>query len=95
VQIKLAVATLVLFAGEAFGALPIHNPWFDILITYVLFKIMVSGMPEPTEKSSDGYVWAYRSMHMLALIPTRYFANKSFWHIFEDEDRASPDGGGE
>lgn len=75
-----------MIVAAAFGDLPVHDPWFDILMIYLLFKILTGGMPEPTEKSTDGYIWAFRSFHMLALIPTRYFANKSFWHAFEDEE---------
>lgn len=85
-QIKLITVTAVLLVADIFHALPLGDPWFDLLIIYLFLKILVSGMPEPTIKSSDSYVWMYRSLHMLALIPTRYFANKSFWHTFEDKD---------
>ena len=90
-HIKLMVAALAMMVASVFGDLPVHDPWFDMLIFYLIFKIITGGMPEPTDKSSDGYVWAYRSFHMLALIPTRYFANKSFWHAFEDKgERLNP-----
>ena len=33
---------------------------------YFLFSAIVGGMPEPTPTSGMGYLWAYRSLHLLA-----------------------------
>jgi hypothetical protein len=86
----LVVTAGVLAVIDLFHTLPIQDPWFDLVVFYVFLKILVSGMPEPTIKSSDGYIWMYRSLHMMAMIPSRYFINKSFWHIFEDRESRSP-----
>lgn len=40
--------------------------YVELLAIYYVFNAIVSGMPEPTEKSKWGYVWAYRSLHVLS-----------------------------
>ncbi len=56
-----------------------RDPWFQLLLGYVVFCAIVSGMPEPDEKSGPGYIWAYRSGHLLAMMGTSYFQNKHLW----------------
>lgn len=36
------------------------------IIAYWVFSAVVSGMPDPTPSSSVTYVWAHRSLHVLA-----------------------------
>jgi hypothetical protein len=79
-------ALVVLIASTAVVAgVPLDNPWFDVFSVYYLFSAVTSGMPEPDEKSSFGYIWMYRSCHILAANGTTYFANKSKWGILNGE----------
>lgn len=77
-----AIATLA-FAVANFMGLPVGDPWFDVLVIYILWQAflrsIVNGMPEPEEHSSPWYIWAYRSLHSVARIGTVYFAHKRMW----------------
>ena len=43
-----------------------HDPWFWILVVWLVFSGFVSGMPEPDAKDGKGYRWAYGSLHAIA-----------------------------
>lgn len=63
----------------------VSDPWFVIFILWWLFSAVTTGMPEPEEKSSFFYVWAYRTFHVIAGNGTSYFADKTVWPIFKRE----------
>jgi len=44
----------------------ISNHAVLLLGGWYVFSSMVSGMPAPTSTSGVGYIWAYRSLHLLA-----------------------------
>lgn len=67
---------------------PIHDVWFLLLVSWGVFSAITAGMPEPTVPKdgdirppkmtdSDGYLWAYRTMHILSQNGTSYFKNKT------------------
>ncbi len=68
--------------------IPIHDPWFCVFVGWSLFSAVVSGMPEPERKSAFGYIWLYRSCHILSSQGTAYFAHKDKW-----ADSLSPESG--
>lgn len=37
-----------------------------LVIAYYVFNAIISGMPEPSPTSSQGYLWTYRSLHTLS-----------------------------
>lgn len=84
--IKVSALGAMLFSAATLLGLPVNDPWFDIFMFYVLgrwmFVSIVNGMPEPSEDSSDWYIWAYRSMHSMAHIATAYFSHKKLWKLF-------------
>ena len=43
----------------------VHSELFHFAL-YILFSALVGGMPAPTVSSGVGYVWAFRSLNILA-----------------------------
>lgn len=76
----------VIAYGSVMG-LPTSDPWFDILVLYMFarwfFLSVVNGMPEPDERSSSWYIWAYRSLHSMAHVATAYFSHKALWRFMQ------------
>lgn len=87
--VKLSIAAFAVFSAATMLGLPVNDPWFDILVLSWMFKwffmAMVNAMLEPTEHSSDWYVWAYRFLHSLAHIGTAYFSHKRMWKFIAGE----------
>ena len=50
------------------GFISILGDWhfWVLAIGYYAAMAVVSGMPEPNEASTRGYVWAYNSLHVFA-----------------------------
>src|SRR5215472_18662908 len=74
------VVTIVLMweilVDGASSYVPIHDPWFLVFVCWWLFSCITHGMPEPTIDRSDNYLWAYRTMHLMAASGTSYFRHK-------------------
>ena len=75
----IVVTSVVWMLTVAQGAslVPIQDPWFRIFVLWWFFSCVTSGMPEPTEKNSDTYLWCYRSMHLMVASGTSYFRNNA------------------
>ncbi len=43
-----------------------HHSTLSILAGYYLFSAFVSGMPDPDSTSGKGYMWAFKSLHLLS-----------------------------
>ena len=90
-MIKGAIAFVILAAGSLFSQIPVHDFWFWATLYLLAYRNFIGstieGMPEPTEKSSDGYVWAYRALHAMDRRYSPYRLPKSFWKIFEYRER--------
>lgn len=56
-----------------------QDPWFWVMVAGWLFSCLVSGMPEPEKDNSPFYIWAYRSLHLIAASGTAYFQHKGMW----------------
>lgn len=56
-----------------------RSTWFFVFVGWYVFSAITSGMPEPTQESSPGYIWAYRTLHLLAASGTSFFQNKTHW----------------
>ena len=56
-----------------------QDPWFWVMVAGWLFSCLVSGMPEPEKDNSPFYIWAYRSLHLIAASCTAYFQHKGMW----------------
>lgn len=65
--------------GAMFYTQTTADPWFWAVIAYMIFSAIVSGMPEPEKTDSKGYVWLYRSAHLLAQMGTSYFQHRDLW----------------
>lgn len=87
---KASALGAIIFSAASVLGLPVSDPWFDVFVIYVLarwtFISIVNGMPEPTESSSDWYIWAYRSFHSMAHIATAYFSHKKMWKFLTGPD---------
>ena len=55
------------------------DPWFWGLVGAWLFSCVVSGMPEPEHSNGPFYIWAYRSLHLMAAAGTQFFQRKELW----------------
>ena len=44
----------------------LKHPAVAAIVAYWTFSAVVGGMPSPTASSSQGYVWAHNSLHILA-----------------------------
>ncbi|MGH9535477.1 MAG: hypothetical protein ACRD2E_11535 [Terriglobales bacterium] len=53
------------------------NHYEIALIGYFVFSAIVSGMPEPDEKSGTGYLWAYRTLHVLSGDFSQWIASRN------------------
>lgn len=75
------LATLAGFiTGMVMVGVPLQDPWFDAFAGFYVFSAITSGMPEPDPKTSSfGYVWLYRSCHILSANGTAYFIAKNKW----------------
>lgn len=79
-MIKLAILGLAIVIPAAIsGTIPITDPWFDITLCWWVFSAVTSGMPEPDQDSSFGYIWLYRTSHILSSQGTAYFAHRGQW----------------
>lgn len=58
---------------------PLQNPWFDAFAVFYIFSAITSGMPDPDQNSSFGYIWLYRSAHILSANGTAYFIHRNKW----------------
>lgn len=79
IVLKGAIITAAVWMFQAVATpsdVPVHDPWFWIFVLWWFFSCIASGMPEPTSQNSDTYLWAYRSMHLMAASGTSYFRNK-------------------
>ena len=85
-HLKIIAVGLFVLAADLAGLIPIHDPWFAILLVWWIFSSVTAGMPEPDLKSSFYYVWAYRTMHLLAASGTSYFSHKKSWPSIEPMD---------
>ena len=54
-----ALLGTIVAAGIVVGV-PLQDPWFDAFTAFYIFSAITSGMPDPDEHSSFGYVWLYR-----------------------------------
>ena len=52
-----------------------HQFWLGVALIWI-FSAFVSGMPEPHDKSSDGYLWLFRALHSIAGNITTVFSGK-------------------
>jgi hypothetical protein len=68
------VVTTALMVG-----VPLQDPWFDAFTAFYIFSAITSGMPDPDKNSSFGYVWLYRSAHILSANGTAYFIHRNKW----------------
>lgn len=57
--------------------LPLHNPWFDIFWGYILFCVIVSGLPEPNGTAGFFYKWLWNSSRAAAIIPVTILKRKA------------------
>jgi hypothetical protein len=82
---------MVVVVGTLLGDLPIHDFWFwttVYLLAYRNFIVsLIGGMPEPSDKSTDTYIWIFRSLHTMERRITPYRLHRSFWKLFEHEDK--------
>lgn len=87
-HVKIAAAFVFagfLFIFQSFSDLPIHDPWFDIVVIGLFFAAFVGGMPDLEEDSPFWYVWIYRSSHLLLSMATQFFAHKSAWNSLKPQ----------
>lgn len=77
--IKVSAISMLLFSLSGATGLPVSNPWFDISISLWVFSAITGGMPEPDERSSFGYIWLYRTFHLLSATGTAYFIHRNKW----------------
>ena len=56
-----------------------QDPWFWIMVGAWFLSSLVSGMPEPAKGDSPGYIWMYRSLHIIVASGTSYFQHPSMW----------------
>lgn len=86
---KVITLGAIIAAGFAFADVPVHDPWFWVTIYLLVYRNLVvsliEGMPEPTDKSSDSYVWTYRSLHTMDRRFSPYRLHKTFWPLFENK----------
>lgn len=91
VYLKSIVLGAVVFVGSIFGDIPFHDFWFWSTLYLLCYRnfvaSIISGMPEPSETSSDGYLWAYRSLHAMDRRISPYRLHKSFWKVFEMKEK--------
>ena len=69
------------------GPLP-HDIWFWWFVIYYIFSAGAMAMPEPTQSSSDCYLWMYRWLHSLANAAPSFFQNKMFWPTSRPDPKA-------
>ncbi len=74
-----AIAAFVMATSPTSPGIPINDPWFIVFVVWNLFSALTSGMPEPDEESSFGYIWLFRSCHILSAQGTAYFIHKKRW----------------
>lgn len=77
--LKLGVLGAFLFTLADTSGIPVGNPWFDFSVGYFVFSAVAAGMPEPEQTSSFGYIWMYRTFHILSANGTAYFMHKKSW----------------
>ena len=85
---------MLLFSLANSTGLPVNNPWFDISIMLWVFSAITGGMPEPEERklgdpasirNSFGYIWLYRTFHLLSATGTAYFIHPNKWNQISGE----------
>lgn len=89
---KLIVGAILVFSVAAVEGLPIHDPWFD-LVLFSFSSGIVGGMPEPDTQLSLPrflYTWAYRTAHLWVSAATAYFIHQNKWTSIHDGVEASP-----
>ena len=88
VAIKYAAVSIFLGGELFFGSLPYHAFYFwgfwILLIEREIGRPIIGGMPEPNRKSSDWYLWAWKSGHLSARIPGIHLLRKKLWMHLED-----------
>ena len=87
--VKVSAIAMLLFSLANSTGLPVQNPWFDISILLWVFSAVTGGMPEPDIKSSFGYIWMYRTFHLLSATGTAYFIHKNKWIEISGQPKAS------
>jgi hypothetical protein len=85
-MIKLVTFTGALVTGVMSMNVPLADPWFDLFLGFYIFSAITSGMPEPTQESSFGYIWMYRSFHILSANGTAYFIARNKWNEITGAD---------
>lgn len=81
--LKLVVYSSIIFSAAAVGDLPVHDPWFDVVLIMWIGSI-VNGQPEPDlwgkiSVSEFLYLWFYRSSHLFISAATAYLIHKNKW----------------
>jgi hypothetical protein len=67
------------------------HPAVFAIAAYWIFSALVGGMPDPTPTSSVGYVWAHKSLHILAgnltsVVPAKYQSTVTLTKTTTDPD---------
>ena len=79
IAVKVLTLWTLLSVADITVGLPVRNPWFDISVLLYIFSAITSGMPEPDEHSSLGYIWMFRTFHVLSANGTAYFIHRQQW----------------
>lgn len=60
------------------GFIALLGDWhfWVLIVAYYLIMAVIGGMPEPMPGGSQGYMWAYRTLHIFAANVNQAFGKK-------------------